>query len=73
MAVISKWRPPQTVDDYMCDVQMSLWYNERERAKRQLLWLMEMFMRDEDEKTYISKIRRVESEAGEDDNQGATF
>jgi hypothetical protein len=52
-----KWVPPPTVDDYMWEVQQNIWWGEKDRAKRQLMWLMERFLGDEDEKeTTLSEV-----------------
>jgi hypothetical protein len=65
---VQKWVPPPTVDDYMFEVQQNLWWGEKERARRQIIWLMEIFLGDSDGKGSFSKIEGGESEEtkGED-------
>lgn len=60
------WKPPPTLDDYMYEVQLNIWWGEKDRAKRQLLWLMDIFLGDDDEKTAFSKIQGSTEEEGED-------
>jgi hypothetical protein len=45
-----KWLPPPTLDDLMYEVQVNMWWGEKERARRQLVWLMEKYLGDDDEK-----------------------
>lgn len=61
-----KWLPPPTIDDYMYEVQMSLWWDRKDRAKRQLLWLMDRYLGDSDEKASISEGTGFEKEEGKD-------
>ena len=55
--VQQKWLPPPTIDDYMYEVQMNIWWGEKDRAKRQIIWLMEQYLKDEnDEETTVCQI-----------------
>lgn len=55
--VQQRWLPPPTIDDYMYEVQMNIWWGEKDRAKRQIIWLMEQFLKDEsDEETTVCQI-----------------
>jgi hypothetical protein len=47
---VQKWLPPPTVDDYMYEVQVNIWWGEKDRARRQIIWLMETFLPDEKER-----------------------
>jgi hypothetical protein len=67
---VQKWRPPPTVDDYMWEVQQNMWWGEKERARRQILWLMDIFLGDDDGKGSFSKIEGGKGEEGENGSEG---
>jgi hypothetical protein len=61
-----KWLPPPTIDDYMWEVQQNIWWQNKDRARRQLIWMMEQFLGDNHEKATFSEISGCETEEGED-------
>lgn len=72
--VTTKWLPPPTIDDYMYEVELNVWWNERERAKRQLIWLMEIYLGESDvetknteEKAALCEVESRPGEEGEND------
>lgn len=64
---VSTWRPPPTVDDLMYEVQVNIWWGEKDRAKRQLLWIMDRFLGEEDEKAAFRESPSCEEKEGEDE------
>jgi hypothetical protein len=65
---VAKWLPPPTVDDYMYEVITNVWWGEKERAKRQLIWLMDRYLGEEHgEETSLREVEGGESEKGEDE------
>lgn len=53
-----KWIPPATIDDYMFEIIQNVWWGNKERAIRQVIWVMENYLGDEngtsEEETAIS-------------------
>lgn len=64
--VKEKWLPPPTIDDLMWEVSMNIWHYDKERAKRQLIWLMDRYLGDtDDEETAVSEGEGSKGEEGE--------
>lgn len=63
---ITKWLPPPTIDDYMWEVQQNIWWQEKERAKRQLLWIMERYLGENHENEEEAALCEVPSSKGEE-------
>jgi hypothetical protein len=62
---VTKWIPPSTIDDFMYEVQWNLWAGEKERARRQILWIMDRYLGDDNEEAPVSKGQGREGEKGE--------
>jgi hypothetical protein len=40
---------PRTVEDWLDEIQMDIWYGQKETAIRRLIWLMDQTIFDEEE------------------------
>jgi hypothetical protein len=57
----------------MWEVQENVWWNHKDRARRQLIWLMERFLGDNNEEAAFGEIPSRKKEEREDGYVGRRY